>query len=224
MAVPRSVARALAVAGWLVVGALAAVGGVAVGAPGVVAVGVAGLLVGMTVAAIARDAPGHTLRSMLEAAFAVAGTLGGLLAVAGLATLLGGSVTVVVLVVLGAVVAGWFLRGRRRSGPAATGPARMTASPLVSLTALVEHADAGPVTGLSTAALGQEWVRTGAALAGRLDAQVRRLIVARREATLDELERRDPDGFARWMAGGPTPGSDPAAYVRGGPVAGTEAA
>ncbi len=59
---------------------------------------------------------------------------------------------------------------------------------------------------------------------GWLDAAARRSIVERREATLDELERRDPAGFGRWLAAGPAPGSDPADFVRGGPVAGTEAA
>jgi hypothetical protein len=57
----------------------------------------------------------------------------------------------------------------------------------------------------------------------------RQTLVARREETLDELERRDPDGFARWLAAGPAAGSDPADFVRGGPahrgpVADTDAA
>ena len=93
-----------------------------------------------------------------------------------------------------------------------------------TLTLVVEPAQAAPVTALSTAALGQEWLRTTAALAGGLDAIARRAVVERRGATLDELERRDPRGFVRWIAEGPLPGSDPAEYVRGGPVSGTEAA
>jgi hypothetical protein len=72
-----------------------------------------------------------------------------------------------------------------------------------------------PVTQLPTAALGTEWLRTTSALAGRLQPAVRASIVRRRQETLDELERRDPLGFARWMAGGPAPGSNPAQFVHG---------
>jgi hypothetical protein len=72
------------------------------------------------------------------------------------------------------------------------------------------------VAALSTGALGDEWIRTTAALAGRLDARTRQAIVVRRHETLDELERRDPAGFARWLAGTPLPGSDPAGHLRHG--------
>jgi hypothetical protein len=86
-----------------------------------------------------------------------------------------------------------------------------------------------PVETLSTAALGAEWLRTTAALAGPLDPTARQSLVGRREEALDELESRDPVGFARWLAAGSTRGSDPADYVRGGPahqgpVADTDAA
>jgi hypothetical protein len=71
---------------------------------------------------------------------------------------------------------------------------------------------------LETATLGQEWLTTTVALAGRLTPTTRQSLVGRREEVLDELERRDPVGFARWLAGGPANSSDPADYVRGGPV------
>jgi len=48
--------------------------------------------------------------------------------------------------------------------------------------------------------------------------------VRRREEVLDELEVRDPGGFSRWLGGGPVPGSDPADYVQGDRIAGTDAA
>lgn len=221
MPVPRPVIRALTVVALLVAGVFAAVGGLALRAPGVVAVGVAGLLAGLTAAAIAHDAPSRSLRSTLEAAsLAAAGTVGALLVVSGTAALLGGPVTVglIALAVLALLV-----RSGRRPDAAASRPAPPpVAAP--ALTLVVEWADAGPVTGLSTAALGREWLRTTAALAGGLDATARRAVVERREATLDELERRDPVGFERWLSGGPVPGSDPAEYVRGGPVPGAEAA
>lgn len=228
MPAPRLTIRALLLVGLLVTGVFAAVGGLALRASGVVAVGVAGLLAGLTAAAIAHDAPEHTLRSTVEAAaLATAGTVGGLLVVSGSAALLGGPITVGLLA---AAVLAWLLRsGRRRDDAGAQTPRRSPRGPagstdVVALTRTVGSADTGPVTALSTEALGREWLRTSAALQGGLAAVARRSIVERREATLDELERRDPSGFARWMSTGPGLGSDPAAFVRGGPVAGTEAA
>ena len=221
MPVPRPVIRTLAVVGLLVAAVFAAVGGLALRAPGVVAVGVAGLLAGLTAAAIAHDAPARTLRTTMEAAaLATAGTVGALLVVSGTAALLGGPATVGLIA---GVVLAWLVRSGRRPDSAAPSAApRPAAAP--ALTLVVDWADAGPVTGLSTDALGREWLRTTAALAGRLDAPARRAVVERREATLDELERRDPEGFERWLSGGPAPGSDPSEYVRGGPVPGAEAA
>jgi hypothetical protein len=221
--VPRPVLRAFLVAGLLVAAVFAVVGGLALRAPGVVAVGVAGLLAGLTAAAIAHDSPGRTLRSTVEAAALVAsGTVGALLVVSGAAALLGGPVTVFLLA---AAVLAWLLSSGRRSADAAARNLQRTVAPdVVLLTPLVEPADAGPVACLSTEALGREWMRTSAALQGGLGAAARRSIVERREATLDELERRDPIGFARWMSTGPALASDPSAFVRGGPVAGTEAA
>jgi hypothetical protein len=218
--VSRPVLRSLLVVGLLVGGVLAAVGGLALRAPGVVAVGVAGLLAGLTAAAIAHDTPARTLRATVEAgALATAGTVGVLLVVSGTATLLGGPVTVGLLA---AAVLAVLLRCGRR--PEAAGSAARRPAAVPTLTLVVDPADALPVTSLSTAALGREWLRTTAALAGGLDAIARRAVVERRGATLDELERRDPRGFVRWISEGPLPGSDPAEYVRGGPVPGTEAA
>jgi hypothetical protein len=243
MPVPGPFARVLTVAALLAAGVVAAVGGLALRAPGVVAVGVAGVLAGLTAAAIARDAPGHSVRRTVEAAaMGTAGTVGVLLVVSGTAALTGAAgVALLLLVVAGvALTRVWFrisraeraassraglgsvtgrphpsaLAGPGTSAPAAGGPEQ--AAPVSWLLL--------PVAGLSTAALGDEWVHTTAALAGRLAPSVRRAIVERREAALDELERRDPAGFARWMAGGPEAGSDPAQFVRGGPAADTEAA
>lgn len=225
MPVPRLVTRLLLVGASLVAGGFAAVGGLALRPPGVIAVGVAGLLAGLTAAMIAHDAPDHSLRSTVESAvLAVAGTVGALLVVSGTAALLGAPITVGLIA---ATVLGWLLRSSRRSdASAARSPGRPEAvlPDVVQLSVVAGPLDAGPVTGLSTAALGREWLRTTTALAGGLDAAARRSIVERREATLDELERRDPVGFGRWLALGPEPGIDPAEYVRGGPVPGAEAA
>ncbi len=219
---PRPVSRALLVAGLLVGAVFATVGGLALRAPGVIAVGVAGLLAGLTAAAIAHDAPGHTLRTTVEAAaLAAAGTVGGLLVVSGTAATLGGPVTVGLLA---AAILTVLLRSGRRSDAAAKADRPRPAAAVVPLPLATEPGDDGPVGALSTAALGREWLRTTAALATSPDAAARRVIVERREATLDELERRDPVGFGRWLSDGPLLDSDPSAYVRGGPVPGTEAA
>jgi hypothetical protein len=161
----------------------------------------------------------------------------------GLVVLAGGVVaTLVTGLALSGVLAMWLLRAQRRGGavssagmssggvPSAGVP---TTAPTSSLTPLPPvrgggWADRGrlPVGALPTEVLGREWLRTTAALAGRLEPTARQTIVRRREETLDELERRDPGGFARWLAAGP--GSDPAQFVRGDvrgdQAAGTDAA
>jgi hypothetical protein len=76
-----------------------------------------------------------------------------------------------------------------------------------------------PVSALSTTALGAEWLRTSSALTQPIGPAVRQSLALRRQEALDELERRDPDGFARWLAAGPQPGSDPAGFVHDGPAA-----
>jgi hypothetical protein len=201
--------------------ALALAGGLALRGSGLVAAGVVGLLAGCTAAGIVRERGGRSGRSVLEAAVQVtAGTVLGVLAVAGIAALLGAAVaalSVVACVLIALVV--YLRRDRLRSG----GP-RMRG--LADVAVLHRPAGAGapgllpPVTTLTTEALGQEWTRTTAVLAGRLDPAARQAVVLRREETLDELERRDPAGFTRWLMAGSTLGTDPAAFVRGGPVPG----
>ncbi|SDX71325.1 hypothetical protein SAMN05661080_00916 [Modestobacter sp. DSM 44400] len=68
---------------------------------------------------------------------------------------------------------------------------------------------------LSMEALGREWLRTGSALEAAVDPAVRAQVAHRRREALDELERRDPVGFARWLAAGATADSNPAQYLRG---------
>jgi hypothetical protein len=84
-----------------------------------------------------------------------------------------------------------------------------------------------PVGAMTTHALGREWLRTTEVLAGPLRTAVREAVVLRRQEAMDELERRDAAGFARWLVA--VPGSDPADYiggraVPGGPAAETDAA
>lgn len=202
--------------------ALAVVGGLALGVPGLVALLVAAALVGATTAGMVRESPGADRGAALDAGVRAAGwTAGALLVVAGLAALAGGLIAVLV----GAAVAGAVVGTRLRRSRAGQGRTERPA-PVRHLPVRPEGPTLlmPPVDGLSTRALGDEWLRSTVLLTARLDPVVRRAIVARREAVLDELERRDPGGFARWLAAGPIPGSDPAAHVRDLPAAGSEAA
>ena len=193
-------------------GALAVTGGLALRGPELVAVGVAGTLAGCMAAGIAREAQGGHARSTPEVAAAAAGaTVVALLVLAGIAALAGGGAAALAVVV---GVLGFLLvraaAGRRRAVPEPA-PASGQAPTLVVHRPSVDR----PVTVLSTPELGQEWLRTTDVLATRLHPTARHAIVARREETLDELERRDRDGFDRWLAGGSV--GDPAEFVRGGP-------
>jgi len=219
--------------GALGVGALGVVGGLSLRGPGLVAVGLAATLTACAAAGIARESSGNDRRSTIEAAVQAAGcTVGGLLVLAGIAALAGGGVAVLAG---GAVLGGWLVRAALRNrtiGPAAAAPSQFPppANRMPSLPAAPPVPTGRTVSGprsdgvparvwtLTTPALGQEWLLTTAALAGRLEPAARQALVVRREETLDELERRDPEGFARWIAVGPARASDPSEYVRGGPV------
>jgi hypothetical protein len=153
------------------------------------------------------------------AAQAVGWTVLGLLVITGTVVLGGGVVAAVVVATAGSVGVGMALV--RSDRPVA--PPRTAAQSAAPTTAPSVRPINGSVTDLSTRALGREWTRTSALLAGRLEPGVLAAVVARRQDTLDELERRDPVGFGRWLADGPA-GSDPADYVHGERTAGTDAA
>jgi hypothetical protein len=125
------------------------------------------------------------------------------------AAVLAGSVVAGLLGVglVAAVVTVWALRARRKAAEGGRAPSGATPPAVPDSWAL-------PVSLLSTTALGSEWVRTTTALTAGLRSEARQAIVRRRHDTLDELERRDPDGFARWLAGRPSPTSNPAEFVR----------
>jgi len=215
-------------------GAVAVVGGLALWGPGLVAVGVAGGVSAALAAGVARESPGGSRSAAVEAAWqACAWTMGAILIVAGVATLAGGAVAAILSLTAVGVVLVLVLRrlhSKRSAGGTVTPLTRWANAPA----APVPHGPATtpvrdlPVAKLSTAALGTEWLRTSSALTGRLQPAARASIVRRRQETLDELERRDPVGFARWIAAGPVPGSNPAQFVhgdvRGESAAGSDAA
>ena len=219
---------------WAVVllcGIVAVVGGLSLRGPELVAVGVAGVLAACMAAGIAREAPPASRpHSTLEAAaFVGASTVGVVLVIAGIAALAGGAVATLTV---GGVVIVMLVTRLARRGPVIPSSAERTSAPRHPSAARPAPSAAPaelasplpPVAIVPTAELGGEWMRTSAILAGRLDAAARAALVARREETLDELERRDPAGFAQWLAAGPTLVSDPAGYVQGRPLRGDPAA
>jgi hypothetical protein len=222
--IPRPLSRVLLGGALVGGGALAVVGGLAVRGPGLIGIGLAATLAGCTAAGIAREKPAPARVPTLEAAVrAAGGTVGVLLVVAGLSTVAGGIVATLV-VTAAVVVVG--VRILRRPGPlGATGATtkdrgRPAAAEVLRLPVSPPPRAVGlpPVSTMTTRALGHEWLRTTAALGSRLTSAARASLVVRRESVLDELESRDPAGFARWLAAGPAGGSDPADYVRGGPA------
>ena len=194
---------------------LAAVGGISLGGAGLIGVALAAVVAGCLGAGIAREGD-HLGRSPVDAAWRTAvGTVAVLLLLSGCVVLAGGAVTgLVVVSVLALLLARWALRAARAE---AWAPAMGTGTPPAG-------GDGRWVRGLSVQELGREWVRSSAALAGARDLLTRQELVRRRQEALDELERRDPAGFARWLEGGATVDSDPAEYVSGDPAAGSEAA
>ena len=224
MPIPRPVSRVLLGGALVGGGALAVVGGLAVRGPGLIGIGLAATLAGCTAAGIAREKPATARVPALEAAVrAAGGTVAVLLVVAGLATVAGGIVAALAVTAAVVVVGVQVLRRpgplggtggttKDRGRPAAAEVLRLPVSPPPRAVALP------PVATMTTRALGDEWLRTTAALGSRLTSSARAALVVRRESVLDELESRDPAGFARWLAAGPAGGTDPADYVRGGPA------
>jgi hypothetical protein len=232
---PRPLSRALLGVASVGAGALAVVGAIAVRGPGLIGVGLAAILAACAAVGIAREAPAARRASTLEVAVrAAGGAVGVLLVVAGISTVAGGVVaTLAVLAAAAVVVVRMARRTGRPAGAAATKEVerRPAAGEVRRLPVFPTTAVVGlrPVASLTTRELGDEWVRTTAALATRLSPATRATLVLRREQTLDELERRDPEGFSLWLAAGPAGESDPADFVRGGParpgpVADTDAA
>jgi len=229
--------RVLLGVGVAVAASLALIGGVALRVSGVVAVLLAGAVAACLAAGVARETPGVALRSAPESAVQAAGwTVGSLFVLSGTAAL-GGGLAAVLTGAAGAIVGllVWLVRSphpHRELSPhtltsdvatAAAAPmpaAPWHAAPAGRFDAAGSARLSAPLTELPTADLGREWLRTTAALAGRLEPAARESIVRRRQEALDELERRDADGFARWLAAGPAPGSDPADFVHGGPSGG----
>ena len=192
---------------------LLAVGGVSLGGAGLGAVALAAVVAAGLGAGIARE--GETQvprRTVVDAAWrAAVGTVTALLLLSGGVVLAGAAVTALAVVsVLGLLLVRWAVRAARADSAASAAASWPGAE--------------RPVSAMSVPALGEEWVRSSAELARAEDPAGRQALVRRRQEALDELERRDPAGFGRWLADGATVDSDPAAYVSGDPATGSQAA
>ena len=228
----RPVPRPVVVTGLIAAGLVAVVGGLALRGPGLVAVGVAGVLAACLGWGTAREATGPSRRSDIETAVLAAGwTVGVLLVLTGTSVLAGG-VAAALLAGAGAVAAlvVWVVRTPEDQVTPATATAYGDIAGAAARPAILrrEYSSAmrslPPVGSLSTEELGNEWLETSAALAGPLDPAARSALVARRQQALDELERRDPEGFLRWLTTAPVPDRDPSDFVRRRPIADDSAA
>jgi hypothetical protein len=213
----------------LLVGGLALVGGLSLRPAGLLAVALAAVVTGALAAGIARESSDDDLRATVEATWQTAvGTVVVLLVLSGIAAIAGALVTTLVGGVAGVVgLAIWLVRANpsRPQPPAPPVAARQSPPPPAARPPVVAGnvvAGTAPLSRLPVEALGREWLATSAALGAHLEPRTRQEIVARRAAVLDELERRDPVGFARWLAAGPLSASDPARWFRAG-ATGTDA-
>jgi hypothetical protein len=214
-------------------GLVAAVGGLALRGPGLVAVAVAGALAACLGWGTARESTEPGRRSTTEAAvLAAAWTVGVLLVLSGTSVLAGGVAAAALAGAVAVVGIGVWVARTPKEGPAPAAAAATSsgnvAAPVTPLrpaaprrhVGIASPADLPPVTALSTEDLGREWLESTTLLAGRLEPAVRTAIVRRRQDALDELERRDPEGFLRWLTTGPVLDRDPAPFVRGRRTAG----
>ena len=131
--------------------------------------------------------------------------------ISGLGTLLGpaSGIVILTLLLLAAPLAWPWLR-RRYGQP----PARET--PAAGRSEVVPAAEQPPPPTpetLSTPELCLAWRRSYLALLDVTSSPARCRIVCQRQCLLDELERRDPDGFTRWLDTGARAGSDPGRHL-----------
>lgn len=105
--------------------------------------------------------------------------------------------------------------GYAAEAPAST-PRRLATAPAMPPPPVRRPVDGPPMPTLPTPDLCWEWRRSYLAVirASKPDELIR--IVALRAAYLDELERRDPPGFRRWLDSGARAASDPGRYLISG--------
>jgi hypothetical protein len=234
----RVLARACSLLALLLVGGLAVVGGVSLHGAGVLAVALAGVVAGCLGAGLARERPPLPgRRSAADAAWRAAiGTVATFLVLAGSAVVGGRAAPVLVVGCLGVLGLAWWARRRASAiAPASPAPPPGAAFPPAPPSARRGLHPSGrgtapsgeppaaalpPAAGLPVEELSREWRRTAAVLESAGDAATRAQVVRRRGEVLDELERRDPAGFASWLANGASSDDYPVRHLRGDSAAG----
>lgn len=135
------------------------------------------------------------------------GTVLGAIAVSGLIAALGA------LALLGAALLGVISPPvLRRLVPRKPAPARSAPTP-TSPAAPNQPAPAPRYTSLSDAELCWRWRTSFNALLHTTSVAERLRLIETRSALLDELARRDPEGFGRWISSGARAASDPARFL-----------
>ncbi len=169
---------------WTIIGALAALGlitaGFAVLLPGLVAA-----IVGAVVAcSLARQRGAGPSKTWLAGFGWGTGAGAGVLAIAGLVVVIGPGM-VPAAAALGVPLV-WSHRRPPAARPAVPEP----------------EDDAAPLRGLSNLQLSRAWQTSYSQLAAAHDAASLNRVCAVRRQQLDEIERRDPTGFHRWISSG----------------------
>ena len=211
--------------------------------PGMTVVGaVFGVIVGafslMWVRDASSDDAATTARAARRAGLLVgAGVAGAWLAVTGLVVLLGAASGPALLLVVVATLAAWLWRRPRsavaalRSNPLRAArdhvqraaqrpdvPRRIPTAPkpVPTTTPLPAPSPSGPdPASLSTQQLCLAWQRTYFALLDLPAGPPHSEVVALRGRLLDEIERRDPPGFTRWLGTDARASSNPGRYLTG---------
>ena len=190
----RPVTRFVRVAAWIAAGVLGAIGltaGPAVILPLALFAVMFGAMGGYAFASRAGGAPdgsgGRPPRPFASVVRFAVGGIGFVVVVTGAVLVLGAAV--VPVAVLGLGVVGWSLWSRRR--PEGSGPDDATSGGMTF--------DLGQ---LSDAELGRAWSRSHTRLVRARDGAELRRITELRRRQLDEMERRNPAGFRRWIGSG----------------------
>jgi len=211
---------------------LAVVGGLALDGSAVLGLGVVTALVGAAWAGAAWEESRVRELALVAGARAAVRTGGGLLVVCGAAVLVGTAATLVAGALLATAAVVLHRPDQGRAAPAQAsfadepeGP--VVLSPLHPAAPTFRIGSAGsartvlpPVRILSSRSLGEEWLRTTAVMDASPEPSTREAVAARRASVLDELERRDPEGFARWLAQDTHGASNPAEFLGEDPRAG----
>lgn len=134
------------------------------------------------------------------------------LALTGAGSILGAAGGPVILLLLLAVAL-WAWRARRYLTSSSVAGAGPDARPVVPERSSTVSEPPPDTAALTTPELCRAWQRSYLALIDVPEGPVREDIAAWRRSLLDELERRDPVGFDKWLRDGARAGSDPGRYL-----------